>query len=74
MEEKADAINVGIRVKVIDTRSVECARAADYAVNFIALLKQEVGQVTSILPGDSRDERFLHVAAFALPHSVCRSK
>jgi hypothetical protein len=31
-------------------------------VNFVALLQQQIGEIRSVLAGDSRDERFLHAS------------
>ena len=40
----------------------ECFRAgpADHAVDFVALLQQEFGEVTAILTGNARNERSFH--------------
>jgi hypothetical protein len=50
---------VRILVKVIDTVGVEHRSAALDAVNLVAFLQQELGQIGAILPGDSRNESFL---------------
>jgi hypothetical protein len=45
MEEKADAVEVGVLVEVIDAAGVEGAGAADDAVDFVAFIEEEIGKV-----------------------------
>ena len=42
-------------------------RAADQAVDLVALVQQQLGEVRAVLPGDARDER-------ALRHVMTRSE
>lgn len=58
VEEKPHPINVRILVKVIDAGRVEGAGPADNPVHLIALGDQQVGQVGTVLTGDSCDECF----------------
>ena len=46
---------------MIDTRSIERARAANDPVHFVTFLKEQIGEVTAILPGYAGNERPLHV-------------
>jgi hypothetical protein len=62
MQEQPNPVNVRVGVKMIDARSVERARAADDAMNFVAFLDQQIGQVAAVLARDARDERFFHAA------------
>ena len=64
MQKHSDAVHVRIGVKMIDARSVEGARAANDPVDFVALLKQQISQVTSVLASDASDERFFHGGSF----------
>jgi hypothetical protein len=63
VQEHADAIDVGIGVKMIDARSVKRARPANDPVDFVAFLKQKIGEITSILSGDPGNERFFHAVS-----------
>ena len=40
---------------------VEARRAADDAVDLVALLEQQLGQVRAVLAGDAGDQRALHI-------------
>ena len=42
---------------MIDAGSVERARAANNAMNFVALLQQQFRQITTVLTGDASDQR-----------------
>ena len=61
MQKHSDAVDVGIGVEMIDARGIECAGAANDPVHFVALLQQQVGEITAILSGNAGDERLLHV-------------
>ena len=61
MQEKPNAIDVRIGVKMIDPRSVEGAGASDDAMDFVAFLEEQVREVAAVLPGDSCDEGFCHL-------------
>ena len=61
MQKHSDAVDMWIGIKVVDARGVKCARAANDPVHFVALLKQQIGQITTILSGDAGNERPLHV-------------
>ena len=55
---------VGVRrlVQVVDAVPLQLARSAHEAVDFVALLEQQFGQVRPVLSGDSGDECGGHVA------------
>jgi hypothetical protein len=44
-----------IHVKVVDTLCVELAGSADQSMDLVSLLEKELGEVTAVLTGDSRD-------------------
>ena len=60
MQKQSYAIDVRISVQMIDAGSVKCAGAANDPVHFVALLKQQIRQITSVLAGNAGDQRFLH--------------
>jgi hypothetical protein len=60
MQKHADTIHVRVGVKMIDPRSVEGAGAANDAVDFVAFLKQQISQITSVLAGNASDQRPFH--------------
>src|SRR5258707_9114725 len=66
MQKQAHTVDVRIGVKVVDARGVESARAANDPVHLVVFLEQQIGEITSVLPGDSCDERFLHERRLAL--------
>jgi hypothetical protein len=63
VEKEADTMDVGVGVKVIDPRRVEGRSAPDDSVDFVPLFQEEIGEITPVLAGDTRDERFLHEGA-----------
>ena len=60
MQKQSHAVDVGIGIKMINAGSVEGAGAANNAMDFVTLLQQQIGQITSILTGDAGDERPFH--------------
>src|SRR5882724_1049017 len=62
MQKQSHTVYVWISVKMINSRGVKRAGAADNPVNFIPFLKQQIGQITSILASNAGDERPLHWA------------
>jgi hypothetical protein len=48
---------MGIMIKVVDAISVEKACAPDQPVDFVALLKQKLGKIGSVLSCNSGDQR-----------------
>jgi hypothetical protein len=60
MQKQSHAIDVGIGVKMIDAGSIEGAGPANNAVDFIALLQQQFGKITSVLTGDTSDQGAFH--------------
>mmetsp|Transcript_17850 Transcript_17850/g.51104 ORF Transcript_17850/g.51104 Transcript_17850/m.51104 type:complete len:423 (-) Transcript_17850:52-1320(-) len=56
VEEKLNAGGVAILVDVINTAGVEGRRTTDDAVDNVALLEEELGEVGTILAGDTGDE------------------
>jgi hypothetical protein len=73
MQEQPNPVNVRVGIKMIDALRVERAGAADDAVNFVAFPDQKIGQITAVLAGDARDERFFH-AAFRLSSSFAHGQ
>ena len=75
VEEEPGRSLVRIAVEVVDPARVERARATDEAVDLVALLEEELGQVGAVLSGDAGDQRtgghgrriILPSARFALP-------
>ena len=57
VQEELDALLVRILVQVVDAGGVEHRGAALDAVDHVALVEQELGQVGAVLPGDAGDER-----------------
>ena len=55
VQEQPDAVDMRIGVKMIDARRVERAGAPNDAVNFVAFLEEEIGEVAAVLPGDPGD-------------------
>ena len=47
------------RAQVLNALEILGAGAADHAANVIAPVQKQLGQVTTVLPGDARDERCL---------------
>ena len=45
-----------VAVNVINTARVERRRTSNNAVHFVALLKQQLSQIRSILTGDASDQ------------------
>ena len=60
MQKHSYAVYVGISVKMINARGVKCAGAANNPVDFVTFLKQQIGQITSVLTGDAGDQRSFH--------------
>jgi hypothetical protein len=58
---------VRIAVQMIDAIGVERRRAPLHAVDLVALLEQEFGEVSAVLPRDAGDQRRLAVALSAQP-------
>lgn len=56
VQEQRHVLAVGVAVEVVDTAGVEGGRAADDAVDLVALGKEELGEVGTILAGDTGDE------------------
>lgn len=54
---------MGVLVKVVDAIGVEGGGATDDAVDFVAVLEEEFGEVGAVLAGDAGDE-----SAFNLTH------
>ncbi len=60
MQEKTDAVDVRVGVKVIDPGGVKGAGPADDAVDLVSFFQEQIGQVTSVLPGDAGNKSFFH--------------
>ena len=73
MKKHPDTVDVRIGLKMIDARRVKRARPANDPVNFVALLEQEIREITSVLTGDTGNKRFFHERRFALKQGVCAS-
>jgi hypothetical protein len=74
MQKQPHAVDVRIGIQVIDARSIERARSPNDAVDFVAFLKQKIGEITSILARDAGDERLFHERRFALKQALQVSK
>src|SRR6266480_6911380 len=61
MQKQSHTVYVWISVKMINARGVKRAGAANNPVDFVALVKQQISQITSVLAGDAGDERHLHL-------------
>ena len=59
VQDEVPGLDMRILVQVIDARGVEARRAALDAVDFVALLEQQLGQVGAVLAGHARDQRGL---------------
>jgi len=63
MKEKGLVEDLLVRIEMVDTEGIERTRTADDAVNDISFGKQELGEIASILAGDSGDKGdFGHVS------------
>src|SRR5262249_17955669 len=60
VEKETDAVDVRVLVKMIDPRGIKGAGAPDNSVNLVALRKQEVRQIGSILAGNPGDQSSFH--------------
>ena len=60
VEEEAASLVVRVLVEMIDAIGVEQGAAALDAVDFIAFGEQQLGEIRSILPGDTGDQSLLH--------------
>ena len=49
-----------IGIKMVNSRSVERARATNDPMNFISFFKKKIGEITSVLSGDAGDQRLFH--------------
>jgi hypothetical protein len=45
-----------LHVEMLDARRVERGRAADEAMDFVALTEEKLGEVGAVLAGDTGDE------------------
>ena len=61
MQKQSHIVYVWISVKMINSRGVKRAGAANNPVDFVAFLKQQISQITSVLAGDAGDERRFHL-------------
>lgn len=57
VQEQTHATFVSVSIKMLDSASVERRGAANQAVNNIALLQQQLGQIRSILACTSDSQR-----------------
>lgn len=55
-DHSALPVALGILVKVLDPAGVEGAASSDDAVDLVALVDEELGQVAAVLTGDAGDE------------------
>ena len=56
VQEELDAALVRVAVEVVDPVGVEGRGAADDAVDLVALVEQQLGEVGAVLAGDAGDE------------------
>jgi hypothetical protein len=62
VEMELHAVNVRVAVKVIDPARIEGRGPANHPVNFVAFGQQELGEIGTVLTGDTGDEGFFHEA------------
>ena len=60
MKEQPDAVDVRVGIKMIDPRCVERAGPPNNPVDFVALLQEQVREITSVLSSDSGNQRSRH--------------
>jgi len=65
VQHEALVLDVRVFVDVVDALGIEERRAALDAVDFVALVEQELGEVGAVLAGDAGDE------CFAVGHATC---
>jgi hypothetical protein len=70
VQEHSDAVYVGIGVEMINARRVKRAGAPNDPVDFVVFLKQQIGQITSVLACDAGDECLFHAQRLALKQNV----
>ena len=58
MQKQSYVVYVGISVEMINSRGVKRAGASNYPVDFVAFLKQQIRQITSVLAGNAGDHAF----------------
>ena len=69
MQDEAPVALVRILVEVVDAVGVEQRGAALDAVDLVALLEQELGEIGAILAGDAGNKSFLHASVLhSCPH------
>ena len=56
MQDEAHLVLMGIGIEMIDARGVERRRAPFYAMDFIALIQQEFGEIGAVLPGHAGNQ------------------
>src|SRR5437899_9662641 len=66
VQEKTTIVNLWIVIEVFEARMFEHGRGAHDAMNFIAFVQQEFGQIGPILPRDAGDQRSRHGQAGTL--------
>ena len=59
---------------MIDTGGIERASAANNSVYLIAFFQQQIGQITSVLAGNTGDEGAFHWRRLALKQAMRVSK
>jgi hypothetical protein len=66
VQNEAAVASLGVLVEMVDAVGVEKRSATLDAMDDVALLEEELGEVRAILSGDARDEGYLcfwHAAA-----------
>jgi hypothetical protein len=63
VEEESHVVGVHVLVDVLDAARVERRRPPDDAVDDVAFLEQELGQIGAVLARDARHERDLRLRA-----------
>ena len=72
VQEELDPLLVRVAVEVVDALGVERRRAADEAVDLVALVEQLLGEERAVLPGDAGDERAWHARQCYRRARACR--
>jgi hypothetical protein len=70
MQKQSYIVYVWISVEMVNSCGVERAGASNDAVDFVALLKQQIRQITSVLTGDAGDQCLFHAQRLALKQNV----
>jgi hypothetical protein len=74
MQKQSYIVYVWIGIEMINARRVERAGASNDPVDFVAFLKQQIRQITSVLARNAGDQCLFHAQRLALKQNVCTIK